>query len=1399
MEWLSYEEAKEFVQKLGLKSQKEWIDYIKSENKPNNIPSYPYSTYKKKGWVSFGDFLGTRTIANQNKEWLPYEEAREFVHKLKLKNQKEWEDYCKSGNKPDNIPNTIYTTYKNKGLIDLSDFLGSKNKKGKFLSYEEAKEFTSKLGLRTKSEWTQYCKSNNKPSDIPANPTHVYKNKGWISWSDFLNTDFIASQNKIFISYEEAIEFVHKLNLKSQTEWNEYCKSGNKPNNIPNSPYSVYKNKGWVSWGEFLGTGIIASYYKEYLSYEQAKEFVHKLNLSGQAEWENYSKSRNKPDNIPANPSGVYKNKGWISWGDFLGTGNVHVKFREYLSYQEAKEFIYKIHLKDTKEWFEYCKSGNKPDNIPNYPDHVYKNKGWISWGDFLGNGNIATFNREYVSFQEAREFVIKLGLKGKQEWHMYCKSGNKPDNIPSNLNQTYKNKGWINWGDFLGTGTIANQNKKYLTYEEAREIVMKLNLKSNTEWKEYCKSGNKPDDVPTYANETYENEGWKGWAHFLGYLGNGNVWNQSNIIVYLEEIKDYLHTCDIPELLSIIESNGLYNFLTNEKLKKIQETKPCSKERTEVINELTNELKTKTEEEFENTIKDDEIKEVKKEQVENNNEVDIIEENNNNDIIEENNNDKVGTIEEETQKELRYLKSLEIDSVTASLDDERVEFLVTNRINKLWYQTINNEIDLNVIKQIDLTKETPLRIVNEFFNEYNEVNNLIIPEEYIFEHQPLLMQKLIAFRLLKHKRYGNWSGVGAGKTIGAILAGLYVEAKNTLIITFNSTIGQEDQRGWTNVIKTSVKDANIYTKTDNTITFDEGYNYLVLNYESFQQANSANYVIDLLERNKFDYIVLDEVQSVKHRENNNQTSKRREVILGLITKVKQLNPDYYLLAMSATPVINNLVEAKSIIELITKEELDNVDTRPTISNCFELFRRLTNIGIRHKNIEDNILKNNQHTLLEINGDELYEEACLIPYDNYLDKEKLILHHKLKAIKPYLNTSVGKTIIYCHYVDYLVDETERFLKELGFKVCTYTGDIISKQRRNDIITDFIKGDYDILIGSRPIGTGVDGLQFVADRLIVLSCPWTNSEMEQLVGRINRKGSKFNQVDVIIPLVSIKGNDKTFEWDKHKYNLITYKATIANAAVDGIIPDKIIISKDKLEEDSSNKLDQWLDRLKQGDFLTVDRKELNVQLYPELTNEQQRQLRLNSELQEFNRIAKVSHSSTTHKRFKDNPNEWIKYHQLRRESMKDWNEIPYEVIAKKIKKKNAIVADFGCGENLFKTLIPNKVISFDHVAIDDSVIACDMSDLSLYLENESIDVAVFSLSLWGTNYKDYIKEAYRVLNFTGFIYIAEPVKNYEQNGEEQKLIDVIIEQGFDITKNNSIQKTDKFIYISGIKL
>jgi len=53
--------------------------------------------------------------------------------------------------------------------------------------------------------------------------------------------------------------------------------------------------------------------------------------------------------------------------------------------------------------------------------------------------------------FEEAREFVRKLKLKKQDEWQAYCKSGQKPDDIPTDPNRIYKSE-FREYGDWLGT-----------------------------------------------------------------------------------------------------------------------------------------------------------------------------------------------------------------------------------------------------------------------------------------------------------------------------------------------------------------------------------------------------------------------------------------------------------------------------------------------------------------------------------------------------------------------------------------------------------------------------------------------------------------------------------------------------------------------------------------------------------------------------------------------------------------------------------------------------------------------------------------------------------------------------------------------------------------------------------
>ena len=58
--WRPFEKTRAFVRTLGLKNQAEWNQWRKTDARPNDIPTSPNHAYKEKGWISWGDWLGTR-------------------------------------------------------------------------------------------------------------------------------------------------------------------------------------------------------------------------------------------------------------------------------------------------------------------------------------------------------------------------------------------------------------------------------------------------------------------------------------------------------------------------------------------------------------------------------------------------------------------------------------------------------------------------------------------------------------------------------------------------------------------------------------------------------------------------------------------------------------------------------------------------------------------------------------------------------------------------------------------------------------------------------------------------------------------------------------------------------------------------------------------------------------------------------------------------------------------------------------------------------------------------------------------------------------------------------------------------------------------------------------------
>lgn len=305
-----------------------------------------------------------------------------------------------------------------------------------WLPFEQAREFVRSKDFEKWDEFLAWTKSDERlVARIPSNPILTYGEQ-FISISDWLGT---PQRRRHFLPFHEARAYVQRQKLKGQDEYSVWARTEKRPENIPADPRSKYLKNGWNGWGDWLGTGTVANYLIGYLPFNQAREYARSLSLSSGEEWIKFIDEQGIPENVPRYPNSVYAKDGWNGMKDWLGTA--------YLPFKESREFARSLNLKNTEEWYEWCKSGNRPANIPASPMTVYSKNGWNGMKDWLGTA--------YLPFEEARDFVRSLGLKNFAAWCEWCKSGGRPNNIPAGPHNTYKSKGWKDWGDFLGTGNV--------------------------------------------------------------------------------------------------------------------------------------------------------------------------------------------------------------------------------------------------------------------------------------------------------------------------------------------------------------------------------------------------------------------------------------------------------------------------------------------------------------------------------------------------------------------------------------------------------------------------------------------------------------------------------------------------------------------------------------------------------------------------------------------------------------------------------------------------------------------------------------------------------------------------------------------------------------------------------
>lgn len=175
----------------------------------------------------------------------------------------------------------------------------------------------------------------------------------------------------------------------------------------------------------------------------------------------------------------------------------------------------------------------------------------------------------------------------------------------------------------------------------------------------------------------------------------------------------------------------------------------------------------------------------------------------------------------------------------------------------------------------------------------------------------------------------------------------------------------------------------------------------------------------------------------------------------------------------------------------------------------------------------------------------------------------------------------------------------------------------------------------------------------------------------------------------------------------------------------------------------------------------------------------RQKLISSRFRHLNETLYTTDSSKAVELFNANPELFNEYHAgFSRQVKESWPSNPVDGYIQAVRRRGAIpipkkgkplqnkgfplprrpngictIADLGCGDaGLARALTPSvkklnlKLNSYDLQAPDPLITKADISNLPL--EDGSVDVAVFCLSLMGTNWVSFVEEAWRVLRSDG---------------------------------------------------
>ena len=485
--------------------------------------------------------------------------------------------------------------------------------------------------------------------------------------------------------------------------------------------------------------------------------------------------------------------------------------------------------------------------------------------------------------------------------------------------------------------------------------------------------------------------------------------------------------------------------------------------------------------------------------------------------------------------------------------------------VKGIW-QTLFEERDrdknIAELRAVKWTEPIQKEIAGRFFDELEFKEN--IDKQYPSDFTPLVKDNYgVTHNLTWHQQvigyYATRGGLldlgdtGVGKTASALTAVALNNTMRNVILCPKSLI---ENNQWRNFIRNMFKDAVIFEQKDALragFKFPSGKrSFYLLSYQTASRSSGRD-VLCKLRKNNIDYLILDEGQRVKIRDVET-LSRVRARVENMLTKIRKIRK-IKVLMLTATPVVNTVNEAKSLLQLITGEKFKDVSNFNSTYNLVKMHVKLKEFSIRYEKVYP-VDKSTKDVCCSANL-QLAPHRKLLTDIGFLGMDQIALvEAKMPKIIEEIKQTLAneKIILFTKYVTGMVDVMAEELEKNNISCTFFTGSrkegLDEKQG-----AEFFNGKR-VLIASSAVAEGIDKIQDHCNNIWFVGHGWTSTERQQVIGRVYRTGQT-KPVSIINFVAKI--NDYNYD-QRVKIDRITTKQMYHDMIVNGDYPDDYIKGK-----------------------------------------------------------------------------------------------------------------------------------------------------------------------------------------------------------------------------------------------